>query len=1173
MSFDPYHKWLGIPKKYRPPTYYRLLGIDPEEDDIEVIEEAAIRQSAHLRAYQAGEHAEICARMLEEISKARDTLIHPAKRKAYDQTLMKKRQQKADERRQALQTESAASSALEGMDAPSRTSRERNGAGRRSSSPPSIRKGHARTNQSPNRMPLILGISGGVGVLLIAVVVLVAMGGGNEPENPKSPSKDESTFVKGPIEKPIQVDQGKVIPKPNIADDRDRTIPKPKDRSLPLPQGKANAVPIGKPGAMAKKVFAHSFGNTPGQLGDFIYEREKGWVTLRSASIATYDLNTKQRVRTYSSDTKFSNTWSHLILSPDRQLLYVLKPKGSWTLMFSYKFAQGGFWRTTNLSRLQSTMVEVLDNEQVVVVDLKKWRLWNLPTKKVIYHSPESASKYKASARSADGKTLYLASDKQLELWDIARREKSQSISLPIDVASHLDVGPNGLIAVGGVKARQHGILLLQPEANKSTFIPSDSLVYQAKVSPDGKWLLANGLKGLIGVWNVENLKQRIEFPVQNTRIRHVKFSSDSKQICCTTDEGEFQIWEFPEGQQALNNPEPKTLQSKTVYTAGRGGIPASQMHLDPQRNVFYTVGKTLQKHNIQTGAKDWEVSNENRFANEGAVEVSEDGSTVYASFGNDHDIRILDSAQGKELARLSGHNENVRVIKLLPGEDTLFSMSRSDIFFWDLKTKKKISQANEPKSIIYTHALFDAQRKSAFVLTHRGMLITWDLQQMKAVFARKLPAWGPTCAAYANGNLVVGYNDRIVFLNLKTKAFHFVFQDQMVSSLDISSDGQFAFFRPFGGGGTRVELWHVPTRRRLIEKAISQYIPHLIKFLPGNKEVALLTHDKLIFMRLPDLTQQLGHLIPAPDPFQPKLLQTIPVSGSTSIQGFVHTTDDHLFAMTSSGTFKLNVPNKRIVSVYPKATGNYRAFTFPTLELSKDGKRLFESTINTNQIGIRDTSNGRVIAKLQSPDKAVTGFALLPEKEQLLMVTEQSLSLWDTKTNNMTQRSELFSFECRTMCLSMDHSTVYLVGKKIVEKWDAQQLKKIQSTPIPIQTASGMFYSPTHHIVLAGRNNFGHTLLFLLDKQLKVLRTIPVPETISSIDFSEKGDRALLGGSHEYLAMWNTDTWEQEYRMAGLSIGTIHDVDFSEKDNRISAPSNGTIRIWELPKPGEIGK
>jgi WD40 repeat protein len=89
-EFDPYHKWLGIAKKFRPPTLYHLLGIDPDETDREVIEEAALQRSAHLRSYQVGAHADLCTRLLNEIAAARLTLLNPTKRAAYDASLAPK---------------------------------------------------------------------------------------------------------------------------------------------------------------------------------------------------------------------------------------------------------------------------------------------------------------------------------------------------------------------------------------------------------------------------------------------------------------------------------------------------------------------------------------------------------------------------------------------------------------------------------------------------------------------------------------------------------------------------------------------------------------------------------------------------------------------------------------------------------------------------------------------------------------------------------------------------------------------------------------------------------------------------------------------------------------------------------------------------------------------------
>jgi len=85
--FDPYHKWLGIPPQYRPPTLYQLLGINADEEDREVIEEASIRQTRHLRNYQAGQHAKDCARLLTEVAQARLVLLNPTRRQAYDAKL------------------------------------------------------------------------------------------------------------------------------------------------------------------------------------------------------------------------------------------------------------------------------------------------------------------------------------------------------------------------------------------------------------------------------------------------------------------------------------------------------------------------------------------------------------------------------------------------------------------------------------------------------------------------------------------------------------------------------------------------------------------------------------------------------------------------------------------------------------------------------------------------------------------------------------------------------------------------------------------------------------------------------------------------------------------------------------------------------------------------------
>jgi hypothetical protein len=86
-AFDPYHVWLGIPPEHRPPTYYRMLGIAPDEQDRDVIQAASLRLSAYVRNLQTGKHADDANRVLTELAEARSCLLDAASRARYDTSL------------------------------------------------------------------------------------------------------------------------------------------------------------------------------------------------------------------------------------------------------------------------------------------------------------------------------------------------------------------------------------------------------------------------------------------------------------------------------------------------------------------------------------------------------------------------------------------------------------------------------------------------------------------------------------------------------------------------------------------------------------------------------------------------------------------------------------------------------------------------------------------------------------------------------------------------------------------------------------------------------------------------------------------------------------------------------------------------------------------------------
>ncbi len=84
-AFDPYFKWLGIPKSDQPPHAYRLLGIELFESDADVISNAADGRMAQIKNYQTGKFGAVSQKLLNEIAAAKVCLLRPEKKAEYDQ--------------------------------------------------------------------------------------------------------------------------------------------------------------------------------------------------------------------------------------------------------------------------------------------------------------------------------------------------------------------------------------------------------------------------------------------------------------------------------------------------------------------------------------------------------------------------------------------------------------------------------------------------------------------------------------------------------------------------------------------------------------------------------------------------------------------------------------------------------------------------------------------------------------------------------------------------------------------------------------------------------------------------------------------------------------------------------------------------------------------------------
>ena len=87
MAFDAYRKWLGISSKRRPPTFYDLLGVEPGENDTDVILSALQQRRTFIRSKKGEGYDAQVRTILGQFDEAASTLLVPEFKNAYDRQL------------------------------------------------------------------------------------------------------------------------------------------------------------------------------------------------------------------------------------------------------------------------------------------------------------------------------------------------------------------------------------------------------------------------------------------------------------------------------------------------------------------------------------------------------------------------------------------------------------------------------------------------------------------------------------------------------------------------------------------------------------------------------------------------------------------------------------------------------------------------------------------------------------------------------------------------------------------------------------------------------------------------------------------------------------------------------------------------------------------------------
>src|SRR5262245_61263310 len=90
MNHELICSWLGLPPEGWPPDHYRLLGLEPGEADVTLIEQRVHQRLDSVRRYQMM-HPEQATEAMNRLAQAFVCLTEPGAKKAYDEQLLGQR--------------------------------------------------------------------------------------------------------------------------------------------------------------------------------------------------------------------------------------------------------------------------------------------------------------------------------------------------------------------------------------------------------------------------------------------------------------------------------------------------------------------------------------------------------------------------------------------------------------------------------------------------------------------------------------------------------------------------------------------------------------------------------------------------------------------------------------------------------------------------------------------------------------------------------------------------------------------------------------------------------------------------------------------------------------------------------------------------------------------------
>jgi WD40 repeat protein len=567
------------------------------------------------------------------------------------------------------------------------------------------------------------------------------------------------------------------------------------------------------------------------------------------------------------------------------------------------------------------------------------------------------------------------------------------------------------------------------------------------------------------------------------------------------------------------------------------------------------------------------------------SLAYSPDGTRLLTG-GGDSTARIWDTATGRELLTLRGHNPPIYAVAFSPN-GTLAATASGDgtAKVWEAATGKEVLTLTGHDESVLGVAFHPAGNWIATASTD-GTARVWNLTD-----GREVMSLGQEVRAYAvaynsdGSELAVSYWDgRVIVWDAAAGRELFTLSEgghtDAVVSLAFSPNDRWLATASLDSTAI---LWDLQTRQPALAPFMLTDTAYGVAFSPDGSRLALATGER---------TAQVWALDSASHPtFARRLFTLSGHTGAVSAVAFSpdgqrlataswdatarlwdatgHADQVNTVAFNSDGTRLLTASSDKTVKVWDPATGG-TLFTLPhagavwQAVFSPDDSRI-AAAVNDGTAVIWDAATGKTLLTLIGHFNLLGGVAFNPEGSRLVTGSwDHTAKVWDAANGQELLTLTGHTGEIQAVAFSPDGKRIATGGwDNTARIWDAATSAEIFALTGHAQEVEDVIFSPDGKI-LATASGDGTARLWNVGTGQEMLTLSGHTQPVNGVAFSRDGNRIVTASADGKAKVWATASGQELLTLdTGLELNAAA---FSPDGLKIAiAATDGGLHVYPL--------